>query len=339
MLRTIPVTHTFTWQETLSNLLTDPQELLNILKLDAEQTNLSLAALKDFPLRIPRPYLSRIKPGNPNDPLLLQVLPKLQESMGYPGFSTDPLSENNVNPKPGLLHKYQGRALLIPTSSCAIHCRYCFRRHFPYDNNRPSKNQWQDSLQYLADNNSISEVILSGGDPLTLSDRHLDWLVTELGAIPHLRRLRIHTRLPIMIPQRITSGLCELLSRQRLDTVVILHSNHAQEFDTEVDAACLRLKQSGASLLNQSVLLKNINDSSSTLITLSERLFQAGIIPYYLHLLDKVEGAGHFEVSEGKGLSLMQEIQKKLPGYLVPRLVREVSGQSSKTLIHDTSGS
>lgn len=336
MLKTIPLSPIPSWQEVLSDMVTDPQELLDILNLDRQQTGLSLEALSDFPLRVPRPYLSRIEVGNPQDPLLLQVLPNTKENDHYPGFATDPLGENAANPKPGLLHKYQGRVLLIPTSSCAIHCRYCFRRHFPYESNRLNKKQWQDSLQYIADDPSIQEVILSGGDPLTMSDKHLKWLIDALNDIPHLRRLRIHTRLPIMIPQRINTELCHLLAQQRLQTILVLHSNHAQEFDNEVDAACLRLKKADVHLLNQSVLLKGINDSSAVLVDLSERLLQAGVLPYYLHLLDKVEGAGHFNITEKSALKLMQDCQKQLPGYLLPRLVREIAGQASKTLINQS---
>ncbi|MDC0598275.1 EF-P beta-lysylation protein EpmB [Gammaproteobacteria bacterium] len=333
MLKTIPIQALPSWQESLSDLITDPQELLALLALDEKQTGLSLKALQDFPLRVPRPYLSRISPGNPADPLLLQVLPSQQEEHFFPGFSNDPLGESAVNPTPGLLHKYSGRSLLLTTSSCAIHCRYCFRRHFPYEDNRPGKNKWQESLDYIAQDSSVNEVILSGGDPLTLSDKHLAWFINELNTISHIKRLRIHTRLPIMIPHRVNDSLCQLLSKQRFQVVVVIHSNHAQEFDSHVDSACRRLKENGASLLNQSVLLKGVNDSCTALTELSERLFDAGVLPYYLHILDKVTGAGHFDVSIDRARQLIQEIQAQLPGYLVPRLVCENAGQTSKTLI------
>ena len=333
MLKTIPLRPSLSWQEVLSDLVCDPEELFDLLQLTNIECGFSDQGMQDFPLRVPRPYLSRIKLGDPLDPLLLQVLPSHQENEFYPGLSTDPLGESAANPKPGLLHKYFGRALLLPTSSCAIHCRYCFRRHFPYNDNRPNKTQWQESLQYLAQDTSITEIILSGGDPLTLSDKHLAWLINSLADIPHIQRLRIHTRLPIMIPQRINESLCNLLSAQRLQTVLVLHSNHAQEFDDEVDAACLRLKNIGVTLLNQSVLLKGVNDSCEALANLSERLFQANVLPYYLHMPDAIEKTGHFNVTSADAIKLIQQIQARLPGYLVPRLVRETAGEASKTLV------
>lgn len=333
MLKSIPVKAVPHWQEVLSDLVTDPRELLSILGLNAEEVGLSLDAISNFPLRVPRPYLARIKPGDVNDPLLKQVLPIVEETKIVPGYSADPLGENTVNPRPGLLHKYHGRVLLVTTSSCAIHCRYCFRRHFPYKENNPGKKQWQQTLQYLADDSSIHEVILSGGDPLVLSDRYLKWLMDELATIPHLQRLRFHTRLPVMIPQRVGPGLCELLSSSRFNTLVVIHSNHANEIDEDVVQACSGLSNAGVTLLNQSVLLKGVNDSKHALIELSEHLFAAGVLPYYLHLPDKVQGTAHFEVGEETARELLQQIQAELPGYLVPRLVREKPGYPAKILM------
>ena len=260
-------------------------------------------------------------------------MPQQQELKNFPGFVSDPLAEQKFNPKPGILHKYAGRALLMPTSSCAIHCRYCFRRHFPYTENRPDKKQWLDSLQYILADASITEVILSGGDPLAISDKHLEWLLEHLEAIPHIKRVRIHTRFPVVIPQRVTQQLCDLFLRYQLRFVMVLHTNHAQELDEEVSAACKKLKGAGVDLFNQSVLLKNINDNPGTLINLSERLFTCGVTPYYLHMLDKVKGSGHFEVNLQNAKSLMTKIRARLPGYLVPTLVQEEPAAANKTPI------
>tara|TARA_R110000772_G_scaffold196899_5_gene307653 strand:- start:7470 stop:8297 length:828 start_codon:yes stop_codon:yes gene_type:complete len=268
--------------------------------------------------------------ANPLDPLLLQVLPQANELTDYPGYTLDPLAEIQFNPIPGILHKYAGRILLMPTSSCAIHCRYCFRRHFPYSDNRPDKRQWLQSLQYIRDDSSIIEVILSGGDPLAISDKHLEWLLEHLSAIPHLQRVRIHTRFPVVIPQRITQKLCDLLSRFQLRFILVLHSNHAQELDNDVSTACTRLKDAGVDLLNQSVLLKGINDNPEVLCNLSERLFTCGVRPYYLHMLDKVKGSGHFEVSLARAQNIMTELRASLPGYLVPTLVQEEVAAKNK---------
>ncbi|MDG2090783.1 MAG: EF-P beta-lysylation protein EpmB [Gammaproteobacteria bacterium] len=333
MLKSIPFQNQNSWQECLADLITDPNELLKILDLKPEQLDLSMDVLREFPLRLPRSFANRMQVGNPYDPLLLQVLPQQQELKAFPGFVSDPLAEQQFNPKPGVLHKYAGRVLLMPTSSCAIHCRYCFRRHFSYTENSPDKKQWIDSLQYILADTSITEVILSGGDPLAISDKHLEWLLEHLAAIPHIQRVRIHTRFPVVIPQRITQQLCDLFLRYQLRFVMVLHINHAQELDEEVNAACKKLKEAGVDLLNQSVLLKNINDDPETLISLSERLFTCGITPYYLHMLDKVKGSGHFEVSIQTAISLMTKIRACLPGYLVPTLVQEEAATTNKTPI------
>ncbi len=259
MLKPITLLNQSSWQDSLSDLITDPLELLTLLALQPEQLDLSMEVLREFPLRVPRTFVNRMQPGNPKDPLLQQVLPQQKEMEDYPGFSMDPLAEQQFNPKPGILHKYTGRVLLMPTSSCAIHCRYCFRRHFPYTENQPDRKQWLESLQHILADPSITEVILSGGDPLAISDKHLEWLLEHLAAIPHLQRVRIHTRFPVVIPQRINQNFCDLLARYQLRFIVVLHANHAQELDDDVKNACEKLKETG-DLFNQSVLLKGIND-------------------------------------------------------------------------------
>lgn len=332
-LTTIALQQTASWQEILSGTVREASELCRLLELDKSSLPDSHPLLKNFPVRVPGPYLSRIKKGCPDDPLLLQVFPDPREAHQVAGYSENPLQEDQANPLPGILHKYNGRALLLATGGCAIHCRYCFRRHFPYEDQLPGKDLWQHSLEYIRDDNSINEIILSGGDPLTLPDRYLAWFLDELSTFSHVRRIRIHTRLPIMIPERITAGLSQILANSRFRTIVVLHSNHAQEFDVSVDEACNRLQATGAVLLNQSVLLKGVNDSAETLVELSERLFSAGVLPYYLHVLDKVQGAAHFDLTEAQAIALVRQMQTRLPGYLVPRLVREVPGEGAKSSI------
>jgi len=328
----IPTTNDSSWQEILAGTIKNTEELCRRLNLKQDALPADHPLLKNFPVRVPAPFLSRMEIGNPKDPLLLQVFPGAAEANSTPGFVNDPLEESNANPLPGILHKYKGRALLLVTSSCAIHCRYCFRRHFPYADNLPGRQHWRESLDYIANDTSLSEIIFSGGDPLTLPDAYLGWFIEELSRFDHIKRIRLHTRLPIMIPQRITESLCELLANPRFQTILVLHSNHPREFDVEVDEACRKLSQAGVWLLNQSVLLKGINDSSATLADLSERLFSAGVLPYYLHLLDRVIGAAHFEVNEKDASVLMKKLQATLPGYLVPKLVREIPGEAAKTL-------
>ncbi len=339
MLRKIPLTPTpdsapsFTWQEQLADAVSSLPELLAALDLDAARLDLTQDALRDFPLRVPRPYLARMHRGDPHDPLLLQVLPQNAELSSAPGYSRDPLGEAAANRHSGLLHKYQGRVLLIATQSCAIHCRYCFRRHFPYADNRPGRAQWQETFDYIADDPTIREVILSGGDPLAVSNTYLEWMLDSLRAIPHVERLRIHTRLPIMLPARVDGALVQMLGKGPQQVVMVIHANHANEFDPEVDAACARLRAAGVQLLNQSVLLAGINDNVNALAELSERLLAAGVLPYYVHMPDRVEGTAHFAVSEPDALALLQALHARLPGYLVPRLVREENGKPGKTLL------
>jgi EF-P beta-lysylation protein EpmB len=331
MLRTLPLATSLTWQEQLADLVTDPRELLHLLQLSEADAPWASEALRSFPLRVPRPYLARMRLGDPRDPLLLQVLPRQPETALTPGYASDPLGEAQVNRRSGLLHKYAGRVLLIVTQSCAIHCRYCFRRHFSYADNRPGRAQWQESFQYIAANPDISEVILSGGDPLACSNSYLGWMIDQLLAIPHVRRLRLHTRLPIMLPLRVDAPLLNMLGQRSQQVVMVLHANHPREFDADVDAACARLRAAGIHLLNQSVLLGGINDTATTLCELSERLFAAGVLPYYLHMPDKVQGTAHFAVCDTKARDLLAEMQARLPGYLIPRLVREESGMPGKS--------
>lgn len=282
-----------------------------------------------FPLRVPRPFVARMRPGDPADPLLRQVLPLDAECAEVEGFGPDPLAETRDGTPGGLLHKYHGRALVISTSVCAVHCRYCFRRHFPYAERRADTDA---ILAHFRRDPGLVEAILSGGDPLSLSDDKLAALVAELEAIPHLRRLRIHTRQPVVLPSRVDDRLLGWLRATRLEKVIVLHVNHANEIDDEVAAAAAALRSTGAVLLNQSVLLRGVNDSVDAQCALSERLFEAGVMPYYLHLLDPVQGAAHFDVPEAEALRLFAGMQTRLPGYLVPRLARETPGAAAKTL-------
>lgn len=319
------------WQAQLAGAVRDPRELLRRLGLGEAWLPGAEAGHALFEVRVPAPYLARIRPGDPADPLLRQVLPLGEEALAAPGYVADPLAEADHTPARGLIHKYAGRVLLIASPTCAVNCRYCFRRHFPYAENAPSRTQWQETLAYLREDASIHEAILSGGDPLAASDRQLAWLVERLAAIPHLKRLRIHTRLPVVIPDRIDAALLDWLSTTRLQKVVVLHVNHAQEIDDAVIDACQRLHDAGVTLLNQSVLLRGVNDDVDTLAELSERLFEAGVLPYYLHVLDPVEGASHFDVADDEARELVAELRKLLPGFLMPTLVREVPGEASKT--------
>ena len=325
VLRQVPV-----WQSVLARAITDPAELLALLGLGPEWLPAARAAARLFPLRVPRGFVARMRPRDPHDPLLRQVLPLAEECLAVEGFGVDPVGDLSAMVVPGVLHKYHGRVLLTATGACAVHCRYCFRRHFPYADANPVADQWRQALDYIAGDESIAEVILSGGDPLSLSDRRLAELTRRLEAIPHLRRLRLHTRLPIVLPERVNDELSDWLGATRLKTAVVVHANHANEIDASVIAALARLKASGAELLNQSVLLHGVNDSSEALTALSEILFEAGVLPYYLHWLDKVQGAAHFEVKEHEALRLMAELNRRLPGYLVPRLVREIPGAPGK---------
>lgn len=321
-----------TWQEAMSNLITDPAELLQILQLDAALLPAAQAAAKLFPLRVPRGFAARMEKNNLDDPLLKQVLPLGAELLVAPGFTKDPLGEEPVNVLPGLLHKYQDRVLVTPTSACAVHCRYCFRRTFPYEDNNPGRIGWNKIVDYIEQDPKIHEVILSGGDPLALSDQLLMQFSELLQRVKHVTRLRIHTRLPIVLPERITSGFIDWTASLKQQLVMVLHVNHPNELHADVIAAVQRLKAT-TTLLSQSVILKGVNDDVATLTKLCEKSFDAGILPYYLHVLDKVEGTAHFDIDLSAAKKLHEGLQQSLSGYLVPRLVREDAGKLSKTLL------
>ena len=321
------------WKAELSNCISSIDELLNQLGLKAEDLNATEQAASQFPIKVPQPFVKLMEYGNPKDPLLKQVLPITSELQVNSNFSTDPVGESSFNPVPGIVHKYRNRVLMIISPNCAINCRYCFRRHFPYEDNRQSKQQWLKALDYLKTKPEINEVIYSGGDPLAANDNFLSWLTGEIESIKHIKRLRIHTRLPVVIPSRIDDPLLNWLSNTRLKTTVVLHINHANEIDIALSQGVDRLKQAGILVLNQSVLLKGINDNSHQLICLSEKLFDAGIMPYYLHMLDPVQGASHFDVPEAQAVEIFNQIQSELPGFLVPKLVQERAGETSKSLI------
>ncbi|NAW59866.1 MULTISPECIES: EF-P beta-lysylation protein EpmB [unclassified Vibrio] len=318
------------WLKQLANAISDPLQLLKQLEIDPSPWQHGFDAKTLFAQRVPQSFVDRMEKGNPHDPLLRQVLPLSEEFDVQPGYSTDPLDEQN-NAVPGLLHKYRNRALMIVKGGCAINCRYCFRRHFPYQDNKGNKSVWQQSLDYIAAQPQLNEVILSGGDPLMAKDHELTWLVEHLADIRHIKRLRIHTRLPVVIPARVTDTLCQLLATSRLQVVLVTHINHAQEIDDDLGNALRKLKVAGVTLLNQSVLLKGVNDNVDSQVALSEALFDAGVLPYYLHVLDKVQGAAHFFVSDDDARALMAGLIARVSGYLVPTLTREIGGRTSKT--------
>lgn len=319
------------WLLQLADVITDPDELLRILNVDPDAQMLAgREAKRLFPLRVPRAFVARMEKGNPNDPLLRQVLTAAEEFIAAPGFSADPLEEQH-SVVPGLLHKYRNRALLLVKGGCAVNCRYCFRRHFPYADNQGNKRNWQGALDYIATHTELDEIIFSGGDPLMAKDHELDWLIEQLEAISHIKRLRIHSRLPIVIPARITDTLTARFARSSLQILLVNHINHAREIDDDFRAAMARLRQAGVTLLNQSVLLRGVNDNAQTLADLSNALFDAGVMPYYLHVLDKVQGAAHFMVSDEEARNIMRELLKQVSGYMVPKLAREIGGEPSKT--------
>lgn len=317
------------WQQALADVITNIQELCHILQLDPAPFLEPHKGL-DFGLRVPHSFVARMTKGDPNDPLLRQVLPLAEEAQITPGYTHDPLAEKTTNPIPGLLHKYHGRVLLLVSGGCAIHCRYCFRRHFAYHENTPGQAGWDKAIAYIAAHPDITEVIYSGGDPLLLKDDFLASLTEKIAAIPHVTTLRIHTRLPVVIPERVTPALCDWLKNTRLQTVVVLHCNHANEIDTQLAQAIQNLRQAGVMLLNQAVLLAGVNDATETLIALSKRLGAVGVLPYYLHLLDPVQGTAHFAVPMEEAKKLWEALLPKLPGYLVPKLVQEKAGMPAK---------
>lgn len=318
------------WQKALIESVTDPKELLELLELDHNLLSQAVSASKLFPLKVPKGFIARMEKKNRHDPLLLQVLPIDLEEKEVEGYVKDPLAEKQFNPVPGLLHKYKSRVLLTMTGVCGVHCRFCFRRHFPYTDNNPGKSGWNEVIDYITNDNSIHEVILSGGDPLAMSDHLLGDFTEKLAEIPHLKRLRIHTRMPIVIPERVSDEFIAWISKLRLKTAIVIHCNHANEIDAEVRLALTKLTQSGAILLNQAVLLKGVNDTVESLRDLSASLFAAGVLPYYLHVLDKVQGAAHFDINHTDAIKLHTELTAQLSGYLVPRLVTEQAGAAAK---------
>jgi len=318
------------WKAQLRAAVRDPHTLLAALELDGHPLARRLDEGPVFATRVPRPYIARMQPRDPDDPLLRQVLPLAAERDAAAGFVADPLAEREHNPLPGVVRKYGNRALLIAAGGCAVHCRYCFRREFPYAENNPGRQGWSEAVAWLQAAPEIEEIILSGGDPLMLDDEALGELIHRLGDVAHLRRLRVHTRLPIVIPERVTTRLVAALTHTRLKPVLVVHANHANELDAATRDALEPLRAARVGLLNQAVLLAGVNDRVDALANLCETAFDAGITPYYLHLLDPVHGTAHYEVPAARARALYGELLARLPGYLVPRLVREVAGDPAK---------
>ncbi len=318
------------WKQLLQDSRITTQQLLEAVGLRAHPQAESEAE-RLFELRVPQPYIDKIEAGNPHDPLLLQVLPQQREFDPMPGFVNDPLQERQFSPVRGIIHKYQNRVLLIASQACAIHCRYCFRRHFPYAEHRQSRQQWLEALNYVRTHPEIDEVILSGGDPLVLDNDYLAWLLGELADIAHIKHLRIHSRLLSSLPQRVDKGLLDIVTACKKPLVIVVHCNHPNEVDEHLQVALRQLRNAGATLLNQSVLLKDINDNADVLAELSHALFAAGTLPYYLFLLDRVAGAGHFEVSSEDAKRVYTRLSASVSGYLLPRLMVEIPGQVAKT--------
>jgi len=332
------------WQQELSNAIRSVDALYDRLGLQeilsknlgchAENCNhdkLLSITTKQFPVLVPESFLKRMTPADPNDPLLLQVLPVSQEVNKVPGYTQDPVKDSQANFAPGILQKYQGRALMITLGQCAVHCRYCFRRNFPYQESPRSLEQWEPSLNKLREDSRIEEIILSGGDPLVLNDHRLEQLIQQLESIDHLKRIRVHSRLPIVLPSRVTEGLLNLFRDSRLQPIFVVHANHANEIVDDCADALRQIVRAGIPVLNQAVLLKGINDTTEALAELCNRLINLGVMPYYLHQLDRVEGAAHFEVDVATGKKLIEELKQKLPGYAVPKYVREIPGEAGKT--------
>lgn len=321
------------WQHALRTAIRDPVALCDAVQLGAEFHHAAVQAAAEFPVFAPLDFVAKMENGDPFDPLLRQVLPIAEELIESRGYSADPVGEASAVTEPGLMQKYQGRVLLVTAGSCPVHCRYCFRRHYPYQASPRTLNDWQPALVKIEQDPTVEEVILSGGDPLTLVDPLLAELVRQLSRMRHLRRLRIHTRFPVMIPQRVTDELLAWLSASGLTTVIVLHVNHPNELDDAVADAASRLITAGTSLLNQSVLLRGVNDCADTLAELSQRLVDMRVMPYYLHQLDHVMGASHFEVPVRTGKRIIEQLRSRLPGYAVPRYVREIAGEAGKTVL------
>ena len=322
------------WRVVLAEAVRDPAELCRLAGLGESAASAARRAADDFPVLVPRTYLERIRPGDPEDPLLVQVLPREAERASAAGFTTDPVGEAAAARRnPGLLCKYRSRVLIVATGACAVHCRFCFRRHFPYAASPGAADHLGPVLEQVAAKRSIREVILSGGDPLRLADEQLARLARRLARISHLRRLRLHTRMPVIIPQRVTDDLLGWLRGTRLAPIVVVHANHGAEIDAAAAAALGRLVDAGVPVLSQTVLLRGVNDRVDVLAELYERLIDLRVMPYYLHQLDRVAGAEHFEVPEDTGVKLIGQLRARLPGYAVPRYVRETPGGPSKKIL------
>jgi EF-P beta-lysylation protein EpmB len=318
----------------MADAISSLDELLTLLGLEPSQVDVSRQVARAFRLRVPRGFVQRMQPGNPLDPLLLQVLPQTAETLVAPDFVVDPVADLENTASPGIIHKYRNRLLLVTTGACAIHCRYCFRRHFPYAEANPRGiNNWQNCLDVIRAQPEIEEVILSGGDPLSLSDSNLEPLMVGIAGISHVKTLRLHSRFPVVLPNRIDDDLLSLLTASRKNLVLVIHANHPNELSASTDSACNRLSGAGVTLLNQSVLLRGINDDAGVLAALSQRLFDGGVLPYYLHLLDRVAGAAHFDVDESIARKLVNSMRARLAGYLVPKLVRDGPGLAAKSII------
>jgi EF-P beta-lysylation protein EpmB len=331
--RTNTIVQTKDWQNSLATAISSVAQLLEYVGIAKHPNVLADDNCNKFPLRVPYGYADKIKKGDINDPLLLQVLPTKDELECHPGYTVDPLVEQQASPAPGIIHKYHGRVLLVITGACAIHCRYCFRRHFPYQQHRMGKDEREQTLDYLRKDQSISEIIFSGGDPLAVNDKLLHQWIEAISEIPHIERLRFHTRLPAVIPERITNDLLNNISQCPQQIIFVMHINHANEIDSDIAAAIQKLKNHDVTVLNQTVLLKGINDNSHTLAELSTALFNAGALPYYLHVLDKVAGGAHFDLAQNEAQRTYAKLTKLLPGYLVPKLVIEQAGYSAKTIL------
>jgi len=321
------------WQQELQSAFTNLDELLCFLELNINDQSLHYKAAKTFPLLVTKSYAERIKKSDWKDPLLRQVLPHPDELEKNPVYLSDPVGDNQASVSPGLLHKYYGRVLLVSTGACAIHCRYCFRREFPYSDNSAHRSQIDSIKQYLSSHQDVTEIILSGGDPLTLNDSKLQHLFELFEGQPQIERIRIHTRLPIVLPNRVTKKLLAVLSSTNKKVIMVIHANHANELNDDVSNALLSIKTAGVTLLNQTVLLRGVNDNADTLTELSHRLFDCNTLPYYLHTLDKVVGAIHFDSTMQHTIDIYNQIQQNLPGYLVPKLVCEEAGKPHKTLL------
>lgn len=322
------------WQLELKNSITNYLDLFKLLNLNPKHPKLiDTIQYSQFPLLVTNSFINRIQKMDINDPLLRQILPTTQELQNNNSFCADPLQEANFNKIPGLLHKYSSRVLIIVTKACAINCRYCFRKEFQYSANIASGKNLENIINYIAKDSSIIEVILSGGDPLIAPNNYLQHLISKLESIKHIETVRIHSRVPIILPCRLEPEFINILLKSRLNIVLVTHTNHPQEINQEVAEYFKLLQNTKITLLNQTVLLKNINDNAGVLAELSRKLFSIKILPYYLHILDKVNGTKHFAVKLSTAKKIYGELQSKLPGYLVPKLVTEKPGAKHKIMV------